>query len=42
MGAMRVFALSDIHIDYDENAKWIKLLTLEYQGDALILAGADR
>src|SRR5215470_20110929 len=37
---MRVFALSDIHIDYDVNAKWIQnLSTAEYQDDALILAG---
>jgi Icc-related predicted phosphoesterase len=37
---MRVFALSDIHIDYDENAKWIaNLPVFEYQDDVLILAG---
>jgi predicted phosphodiesterase len=37
---MRVFALSDIHIDYDENARWIaNLSTAEYQDDVLILAG---
>ena len=37
---MRVFALSDIHIDYDVNAKWIANLSIaEYQDDALILAG---
>lgn len=37
---MRVFALSDIHIDYDVNAKWIaNLSTAEYQDDVLILAG---
>ena len=37
---MRVFALSDIHIDYDENARWIaNLSTAEYQSDVLILAG---
>jgi predicted phosphodiesterase len=37
---VRVFALSDIHIDYDENAKWIANLSIaEYQDDALILAG---
>lgn len=40
MGAMRVFAVSDIHIDYDENARWIaNLSTAEYQDDVLILAG---
>jgi len=37
---VRVFALSDIHIDYDVNAKWIANLSIaEYQDDALILAG---
>lgn len=37
---MRVFALSDIHIDYSANAKWISSLsTAEYQDDVLILAG---
>jgi len=37
---MRVFALSDIHIDYSENAKWIENLSIaEYQDDVLILAG---
>ena len=37
---MRVFALSDIHIDYDVNAKWIANLSIaEYRDDALILAG---
>jgi predicted phosphodiesterase len=37
---MRVFALSDIHIDYDVNAKWIANLSIaEYQNDVLILAG---
>jgi predicted phosphodiesterase len=37
---VRIFALSDIHIDYDANAKWIaNLSTAEYQDDALILAG---
>ena len=37
---MRVFALSDIHIDYSENAKWIENLSVaEYQDDVLILAG---
>jgi predicted phosphodiesterase len=38
--AMRVFALSDIHVDYDENARWVSNLSLaEYQNDILILAG---
>jgi predicted phosphodiesterase len=37
---MRVFALSDIHIDYNVNAKWIANLSkAEYQDDVLILAG---
>ena len=37
---MRIFALSDIHIDYDANAKWIANLSIaEYQDDVLILAG---
>jgi len=37
---VRVFALSDIHIDYDANAKWIaNLSNAEYLDDALILAG---
>jgi predicted phosphodiesterase len=37
---VRVFALSDIHIDYDVNAKWIaSLSTAEYKDDVLILAG---
>lgn len=37
---MRIFALSDIHIDYDVNAKWIANLSIaEYQEDVLILAG---
>jgi predicted phosphodiesterase len=37
---MRVFALSDIHIDYEVNAKWIANLSIaEYRDDALILAG---
>jgi len=37
---MRIFAVSDIHIDYDENAKWVANLSIsEYQDDVLILAG---
>jgi predicted phosphodiesterase len=37
---MRVFALSDIHVDYDANAKWVANLSVaEYQDDVLILAG---
>src|SRR5712675_3292288 len=37
---MRVFAVSDVHIDYEVNAKWIANLSVaEYQNDVLILAG---
>jgi predicted phosphodiesterase len=37
---MRVFALSDIHVDYDVNARWIADLSVaDYQDDVLILAG---
>jgi hypothetical protein len=37
---MRVFALSDIDIDYDVNAKWIANPSIaEYEDDVLILAG---
>lgn len=37
---MRIFALSDIHVDYEGNAKWVdSLSTVEYQDDVLILAG---
>lgn len=37
---MRVFALSDVHIDYDVNAKWVADLSIaDYQDDVLILAG---
>lgn len=37
---MRVFAVSDVHIDYDVNTKWIANLSIaEYQDDVLILAG---
>ncbi len=37
---MRIFALSDIHIDYDSNAKWVANLSMsDYQDDVLILAG---
>lgn len=37
---MRVFALSDIHVDYKENAKWVANLSVgEYRDDVLILAG---
>jgi predicted phosphodiesterase len=37
---MRVFALSDVHIDYSENAKWVANLSVaEFQDDVLIVAG---
>jgi len=37
---MRVFALSDIHIDFDANARWVSALSRDdYQQDVLILAG---
>lgn len=37
---MRVFALSDVHVDYDENARWVSQLSLsDYRDDLLILAG---
>jgi predicted phosphodiesterase len=37
---MRIFALSDIHVDYDANAKWVEDLSVfDYQDDVLILAG---
>ncbi len=37
---MRVFALSDIHIDYSVNARWVENLSIsDYRDDLLILAG---
>ncbi len=37
---MRIFALSDIHVDYDANAQWVRTLSAaDYQDDVLILAG---
>jgi len=37
---MRVFALSDIHVDYQANMAWLQTLSpLHYRDDALILAG---
>jgi predicted phosphodiesterase len=37
---MRVFALSDVHVDYAENARWIESIScMEYRDDVLILAG---
>lgn len=37
---MRVFALSDVHIDYPENKRWLsKMSHWDYQDDWLLLAG---
>jgi predicted phosphodiesterase len=37
---MRVFAVSDIHVDYEINAKWVANVSRsEYRDDVLILAG---
>jgi predicted phosphodiesterase len=37
---MRVFAVSDLHLDYASNREWLAQLSQhEYQNDALILAG---
>ncbi len=37
---MRVFAVSDIHIDYQDNRKWFsELSSVDYLDDILILAG---
>jgi predicted phosphodiesterase len=37
---MRVFAISDLHVDYEPNAQWVRQLSLsEYCNDALIVAG---
>ncbi len=36
----RIFALSDVHVDYPDNLQWIRNLSLtRYQNDTLILAG---
>lgn len=40
MPAMRVHAVSDLHVDYDENARWVEALSRsDFTHDALILAG---
>jgi|SRR5579864_3345238 len=37
---MRVFAVSDLHIDYEMNARWVRSLSsVDYLNDVLILAG---
>ena len=36
----RVFALSDIHLDHDLNARWLSALSMQdYRDDILLLAG---
>lgn len=36
----RIFALSDVHVDYEVNARWVQNLSREdYRNDLLILAG---
>ena len=37
---MRVFAVSDLHVDFDDNARWlVSLSEQDYRSDILILAG---
>lgn len=37
---MRIFAISDLHVDYEENLKWVQALSeQEYIDDILILGG---
>lgn len=37
---MRVFAISDIHVDFPDNLKWLRALSdADYVGDVLLLAG---
>ena len=37
---MRLFALSDLHVDYDANSRWVEALSLvDYSDDILVLAG---
>lgn len=37
---MRIFAISDLHVDFDENRKWVfNLSQQDYKDDGLILAG---
>jgi len=37
---MRIFAISDLHIDYEVNARWIAdLSSADYKEDVLVLAG---
>ena len=37
---MRIYALSDLHVDFEENWEWVRAISrVEYQGDVLIVAG---
>jgi Icc-related predicted phosphoesterase len=37
---MKIFALSDLHVDYPDNMRWLQSLSMmDYQEDLLILAG---
>ena len=37
---MRVFGISDLHVDYPENYNWVKSLSREdFRDDVLVLAG---
>ncbi|MDQ3287347.1 MAG: metallophosphoesterase [Pseudomonadota bacterium] len=37
---MRLFAISDVHVDYPDNARWVEQLSnADYRDDVLILAG---
>lgn len=37
---MRIFALSDLHVDYPENMDWVESLSMaDYTGDVLMVAG---
>lgn len=37
---MRVFATSDLHVDYEQNAKWVVALSRhDFRNDILVLAG---
>ena len=37
---MRVFAISDVHVDYKQNMDWLLSLSLTaYRRDVLVLAG---
>lgn len=39
-GSVRVFAISDIHVDYEQNMAWVKNLSRQdFQNDILIVAG---